>query len=189
MRKDGARTLGAASPRRSLFGMHRFAAAVALGGALAVAGCGGGSKHSPPPPPATARGSAPAAQVAVIRGWADALRLGRVRQADSLFALPAVVENGTPPLQLRSRAEIHLFDESLPCGARLVRAVAHHGYVLAQFKLTQRRGPGGGQCDGPGGEAATAFRVVGGKISEWRRIPDLSGAPTPGAPSAAAPQT
>jgi hypothetical protein len=98
------------------------------------------------------------------------------------------VENGTPPIRLRSRAAVHLFDESLPCGARLLRAVSHHGYVLAEFKLTQRSGPGGGRCDGPGDEAATAFRIVRGKISEWRRIPGLPDEPapageTPGQPS------
>jgi hypothetical protein len=116
-----------------------------------------------------------------------------VARADGLFSLPTVVQNGTPPLRLRTRAEIHLFDSSLPCGARLVRTVAHHGYVLAQFKLTERAGPGGGHCDGTGNSAATAFRIVAGKISEWRRIANLPGPggqpPPPSAPSATAPLT
>jgi hypothetical protein len=163
---------------------------IALAAVLVLAGCGGAHRSPAAPPHATAAvPQARAADLAIVRGWADALRQGHVARADSLFALPAIVANGTPPLRLRSRAEIHLFDESLPCGARLERTVLHHGYVLAQFKLTQRSGPGGGQCDGPGGQAATAFRIVAGKIREWRRIPGLPGkAAPPPASSPSAPQ-
>jgi hypothetical protein len=173
--------------------MRRSIAVAALVGVLGAAGCGGGS-HKPArraaAPPATATPSVPAraADVAVVRGWADALRRGHVARADSLFSLPALVQNGTPPLPLTTRSEVHGFDLSLPCGARLLRTVAHHGYVLAEFRLTERRGPGGGHCDGTGHSAATAFRIVGGKIREWRRIVGLPGkAPPP--PSATAPQT
>jgi hypothetical protein len=176
--------------------VRRRTAAVALIATLAAAGCGGGSGQKPSKTttsPAASGPSARAADAAVVRGWADALRLGHVAHADGLFSLPAVVENGTPPLRLRTRAEIHLFDSSLPCGARLVRTVAHHGYVLAQFKLTERAGPGGGHCDGTGHSAAAAFRIVAGKIREWRRIAALPGpggqAPPPSAPTTTAPLT
>jgi hypothetical protein len=172
--------------------MGRTLVAVALGGALALSGCGGGS-HKPArtarTSPAPAAGpAAPADQVAVVRAWADSLRNGRVTHADSLFSLPVIVSNGTPPLPLTTRSEIHGFDVSLPCGARLVRTVEHHGYILAEFKLTERLGPGGGHCDGPGASAATAFRIVHGKIREWRRIVGLPGTPPPTPPATTSPQ-
>jgi len=179
--------------------MRWIAVLAALSASLAAAGCGGGSGHGPPkttPAPAPSASSDPpaaAADAAVVRAWADALRVGHVARADGLFSLPTIIENGTPPLSFRTRAEIHLFDTSLPCGARLLRAVSHHGYVLAEFKLTQRAGPGGGHCDGTGAKASTAFRVVGGRIREWRRILGLPGpggqTPTPPPPPATAPET
>jgi hypothetical protein len=179
--------------------MGRIAVLAALIATVAAAGCGGGGGHAPakttttPSPAASADPPARPADVAIVRGWADALRAGHVARADGLFSLPTIIENGTPPLSFRTRAEIHLFDTSLPCGARLLRTVAHHGYVLAEFKLTQRAGPGGGHCDGTGARAATAFRIVAGRIREWRRIIGLPGpggqAPTPPPPPATGPET
>jgi hypothetical protein len=172
--------------------MGRTLVAVALGAALALSACGGGS-HTPAhttrtTPPAAAVPAAPAAEVAVVRAWADLLRNGHVARADSLFSVPVIVSNGTPPLPLTTRAQIHGFDVSLPCGARLLRAVEHHGYVLAEFKLTERLGPGGGHCDGPGASASAAFRIVHGKIREWRRIVGLPGTPAPPPPATTSPQ-
>ena len=163
--------------------MRRIAVA-GLIGVLGAAGCGGGSHKPAPTTQATPSLGPPAraADVAVIRRWVDALRHGDVAGADSMFSVPVVVQNGTPPLPLTTRAQIHGFDISLPCGARLVSTVSHHGYVLAAFVLTERQGPGGGHCDGPGDTAATAFRIVKGRIREWRRITGLPGQASPGAP-------
>jgi hypothetical protein len=53
--------------------------------------------------------------------------------------------------------------------------------VIAEFRLTDRKGPGAvTPCQGKGAKASTAFRVVSGKIREWRRV---SGFPDEGAPA------
>jgi hypothetical protein len=148
--------------------------AVSLLAMLGLAACGGGGGDAKPKPSPT--------PASVIRGWAEALRAGDVAKAGTYFALPAVVSNGTPPLTVRTRAELGAFDRALPCGARLLRTVGHHGYVIAEFRLVDRHGPGAiSPCPGKGAKAATAFRVVKGKIREWRRVTAFpgDGAPPP----------
>jgi hypothetical protein len=114
----------------------------------------------------------------VIRAWADTLRHGDVAKAASYFALPALVENGTPPLRLTTRAQVRAFNASLPCGARLLRVHSASRYTTAVFRLTERPGPG--RCgEGTGRTARTTFVVRNGKIREWRRVPDR---PQPNAP-------
>jgi hypothetical protein len=106
----------------------------------------------------------------VIRRWSDTLRRGDVPGAARLFAVPATVANGTPPERLRNVGEVRAFNESLPCGARLLRTRRARGYTIATFRLTDRRG---GDCgDGAGATASTAFKVRDGRIVEWLRVPD-----------------
>jgi hypothetical protein len=106
----------------------------------------------------------------VIREWAEALTAGNVAKAASYFALPATVENGTPPVRITSRAQAREFNELLPCGARLIATGRHGAYIYATFRLTNRVG---GDCGaGTGGLAATAFLIRRGKIVEWRRLPN-----------------
>ena len=135
--------------RRGLLGT------LAVAGTLACAGCGSASNAD------------------VIRGWAQALTAGNLDKAASYFAVPAVIENGTPPVRITSRREARAFNELLPCGARLVATARHGAYTFATFRLTDRVG---GDC-GPGaGElAATAFLIHDHKIVEWRRLPDPGG--------------
>ena len=140
-----------------------FLAAVVLG----AAACGGGGGH--------ATSEVPSAQ-AVIKAWADTLRSGDVNGAAGYFSVPALVQNGTPPLSLMTRAEVRAFNRSLPCGARLLRTYAAGRYTAAVFRLTERPGPG--RCgSGTGETARTAFLVRNGKIREWRRLPDPAPAP------------
>ena len=114
--------------------------------------------------------SAPSAE-SVIRDWADTLRVGDVRGAANFFALPSVVANGTEPIILRTRSDARAFNESLPCGARLLRTSSAAGYTTAVFRLTERPGPG--TCGtGTGLTARTTFVVRDGKIHEWRRVAD-----------------
>jgi hypothetical protein len=138
---------------------HGLLATFAIAGVLACAGCGA------------------APDVNVIRDWAQALTAGDLGRAASFFALPAIVENATPPVRITSRAQARAFNELLPCGARLV-ATAHHGdYIYATFRLTDRVG---GDCGaGTGGIAATAFLIRNGKIVEWRRLPNPGGEQQP----------
>lgn len=108
----------------------------------------------------------------VIRAWADTLRRGDVEGAAEYFAVPATVSNGTPPLELETRAEVEFFNRTLPCGAQVIatEAVAH-GFVIATFRLTER--PGKGRCGtGTGATARTALLVRDGHITDWLRVPD-----------------
>src|SRR4051812_9946026 len=68
---------------------------------VALAGCGssGGKDDT------TIAGGAEPANVQVIKRWADELRAGDVSAASERFALPTVIQNGTPPLQLTDRRE------------------------------------------------------------------------------------
>jgi hypothetical protein len=121
----------------------------------------------------------------VIRTWADTLRAGDVEAAARLFALPARVANGEPPLSLTTRAAVEAFNASLPCGARLVRTRRRGRYTIATFRLTER--PGGDCGAGVGDIAATAFRLRGGKIVEWLRVrtsSDPAAPPPPGSSTA-----
>src|SRR2546421_2116942 len=175
-----------------------------LGSAAAVlaAGCGGGgpkstsagttggAKTAPAQPSGpvleeTGRAAEPGA-VRVIRGWTDAQRASDVDRATSYFAVPAVVENGTAPERLPSRAAVRAFNAALPCGAVLLRtsAATQPGFTVATFRLVDRPGQ---RCDGTGNQARTAFGVRAGKIRAWVRISDRpqsggSPAPQPGAP-------
>jgi hypothetical protein len=163
---------------------------------LALAGCGDGGggdpnpdrfdlttpRQEPVPEGAGEAGGgesrpAPRRQVAVIRGWADALRGGDVARANTYFRVPSRVSNGGPPFELRSKAAVDLFNRTLPCGARLVSAeLRPDGFVLATFRLTER--PGRGECGTGTGELAwTLFDVERGKIVQWLRAVD------PGEPS------
>ncbi len=109
------------------------------------------------------------------------MREGDIEGAAEYFELPSVAQNGTPPLPLETRDEVIAFNEALPCGAELVEAVDHAGFVIATFELTER--PGEGECGpGAGEEAKTAFQIEDGKITEWRRVPDEGIEPAPEGP-------
>jgi hypothetical protein len=129
-------------------------------------------------PSAGAREPVTPREAMVIRGWSSTLRHGHVGRAARYFALPSIVANGTPPLSLRTRAQAEQFNRVLTCGAKVVslRRTDHHR-VLATFRLTDR--PGGDCGIGKGDLAYTAFRIRGGRITEWLRIPG----PSDGAPS------
>jgi hypothetical protein len=146
--------------------MARAIAAVAVLGLAALSGCGSSDDDT-----TTVRGGADPETVQVIRSWADELRAGNVAEASKRFALPAVVQNGTPPLRLSTRDEVEGFNRSLPCGAKLTEAVAVDRFTIATFELTERPGPG--ECgDGVGETAKTAFVVREGLITQWRRVVD-----------------
>jgi hypothetical protein len=117
-------------------------------------------------PPGTHRASRKA--VAVITGWSDQLRAGHVAKAASYFAVPVIVQNATPPIRLDTRKEVLAFNQTLPCGAHIVKTIAGSRYTVATFVLTER--PGSPGCGATGKLAATAFLLRHGKIAEWRRV-------------------
>jgi hypothetical protein len=106
--------------------------------------------------------------VAVITHWSDELRAGHIRRAASYFAIPAVVQNASPPLRLRSRKDVLEFNRELPCGVHVVKTLAGSRYTVATFVLTER--PGSRGCGATGKLVATAFLLSHGKIKEWRRV-------------------
>ena|GEM_PF-4948132 len=120
--------------------------------------------------------------VEVIKSWSDELRAGDVLAASERFAIPSVVQNGTPALVLEDRGQVQAFNRSLPCGAKLTEAISSGRFVVATFELTERPGPG--ECgDGVGETAKTAFVIHEGRITEWRRVVDThEEAPTSTAP-------
>lgn len=147
--------------------------------ALVVAGCGGSAperKAATPTP--TPVGTDP---VDVVRAWSEALRHDDIDRATSLFALPALVANGTGPYQLESRAEVGAFNEALPCGARLIRTrKVKGGRLLGTFTLTERPGAPAPCGAGPDARAGVVFKIRGGRIVEWLRAqPDAGPARTP----------
>lgn len=114
-----------------------------------------------------------------MRRWADTLRRGDVNGAAELFAVPAVVANGTRPVTLDTRGQLRIFNRSLPCGAVVLgMREAAHGFVVATFRLTERPGPG--RCgSGTGDTARVAVRVEDGLIVYWLRVSDPPARPAP----------
>jgi hypothetical protein len=146
--------------------------------ALALTGCGS-EDEGPRPPPSGVPGGADPAAVEVIDAWSSTLREGDVEGAAEFFALPSDAQNGPISIHITERADAVRFNESLPCGAVLERAIDHAGVVIATFRLTER--PGAGRCgDGTGELARTAFSIVDGEIAEWLRVPGPVEAPAPG---------
>ena len=70
------------------------------------------------------QGDADPEAAGVVEEWAKALNEGNVSRAASYFAIPSVAENGPSVIQIRYRGDALLFNESLPCGAKLLRAEA-----------------------------------------------------------------
>ncbi len=184
----------------------RFAATgAAVTAALALGACGAGSSPhattlaAPPAATLTSPSTSSAVPIPpsrghslpstaspqdVIRAWADTLRHGQIASAARFFALPSVIANGTPPIELRTRADVRVFNQTLPCGAVLIStSPGPHGLVIAKLRLTERPGPG--TCgSGVGQTAETAFRIRNGQIHEWLRLPYSPKGDTPsGTPS------
>ena len=177
--------------------MNRMRSALLLAAfALGIAACGGGDDRDTAKAPAAAEQATPTPEaeqaepeptapttetdpgdVRIVRAWADALRHGDVRVAARYFAVPSLVANGTPPIELKTRADVRFFNRTLPCGARLIGTEpAPKGFFIATFRLTER--PGEGECgSGTGATARTAFRVRDEHITDWLRVQDIDSAP------------
>ena len=142
-----------------------------------IAGCGGGGgatdttvTKAAPVPPAPQPAPKVHGDVAVIRAWADRLRNGDVEGASQLWNVPATIANGGAPEVLDSGQLVRAFNETLPCGARLISTKKDGPRIIATFKLTERTG-GSGCGNGVGHRASTSFLIRNGKIVEWLRVP------------------
>src|SRR5205809_6765787 len=109
----------------------RSAAILLASSLIALGGCGGGGSDTTIPGISGAKavpGGADPADVKVIDAWVTTLRHGDVRAAAGYFAIPSVAANPPAVIRIQSLHDAVLFNESLPCGARLVRAVdTSHG--------------------------------------------------------------
>ncbi len=134
-----------------------------------------------------------AADVAVIRGWSDALRHGDVAGAARYFQLPSELINGPDAdgrfseLPIGTERAAVAANELLPCGATLVNTDLRGRWIDALFIIGTRPGPGGGGCQGTRTTARVYFVVHAGRIVDWVRAPPqagddavLSGGPSPG---------
>ena len=170
--------------------MPRLATVLSLA-LLALAGCGGGGdgdrsadrratatasatprgapRDAPERPPS---GPVTSAEEAVIRGWADALREGDVERASSYWRPPAIAANGSEPFRLVTMRAVRSFNEGLTCGARFESAERDTVYVVATFRLTDRRDRPGACAQGVGHLARTLFLLRDGKIVQWIRAAD-----------------
>ena len=141
----------------------------------------GGAKKKAP---AARTGPVTGAEKAVIRGWADALRRGDVERAIGYWRTPAIAANGSQPFKLLTRRAVRQFNDGLACGARLESVERDEGYVLATFRLTERKDAPVSCGSGVGHRARTLFLLRGGKIVQWIRAPDpQDAADTPGGSS------
>ena len=122
--------------------------------------------------PARRTGPVTAAEKAVISGWANALRNGDVERAIGYWHTPAIAANGSQPFKLLTRRAVRQFNDGLACGARLESVERDKGYVLATFRLTERRGADVSCGSGVGNRARTLFLLRGGKIVQWIRATD-----------------
>ena len=157
--------------------------AILLLAALALTGCASTAMlpghHANSRPVGQDGPPADPAQVAVVRGWATALRAGDIRRAAGYFHLPMVFDNGQR-IQVHTLAQAEAVNVTLPCGAAVISAFREGRFIDVLFRLTARRGRGGGRhaCgSGVGETARTAFLVRDGRILAWVRAPSLPGDP------------
>src|SRR3954452_8590850 len=120
--------------------------------------------------PIRATHTASPAEVRVVRGWLDALRAGHIRAAAGYFSLPARFQNFTSIAIMKTPAQALAVNQSLPCGARFLRAGTAHGFLVYEARLTER--PGGGCGTGVGNVVRGAILIRDGKMIEWYRLPD-----------------
>ena len=153
---------------------------------IALAGCGSSTQtitgssapDSSPAPPDGGTSAADPADLKVIEDWSSKLSSGDVEGAARYFATPSTAENGPLLVKIETLEDAIAFNESLPCGAKVISARTQGSFTNATFRLSQR--PGGDCGSGAGGKASTSFQIEDGKIVDWRRVDSPPG----GAPQA-----
>jgi hypothetical protein len=139
----------------------------ALAAAIA-AGCGSGSDDPAPVPKRSANER-------LVRAWSAALARDDFREAASLFAHGALIQQSRT-FRLRTRRAALAFNLSLPCRGRVTRVKDEAGdTAVAAFRLAPRRGVPPEACDDV---VRVRFRSRGGKFVEWRQLSQP--APPPG---------
>jgi hypothetical protein len=114
----------------------------------------------------------------VLDGWSTAVRKGRLGKATEYFALPTIVAQPTTgPVEIRTRKIAERFNDSFPCGAKLVGAHADGRYIVGTFMLVEVPGR---TCTTPKSLVKVGF-VFGDKkrpnrFTEWWRVDETPGA-------------
>ncbi|HEY6891190.1 MAG TPA: hypothetical protein VI300_25520 [Solirubrobacter sp.] len=146
------------------------------------------SETATPTPDATAKPSAgkvTAAEKRIIKGWSDSLRQGRVEAASRYFQIPVLISNNTPGyIILGTQDEVMEFNRTLPCGAKLIRTRrGADGFVVGDFKLTERKNAPAPCGTGVGATASVAFEIDKGHITKWVRVVETTEQDPMGTPS------
>ncbi|MEI7625115.1 MAG: hypothetical protein WCK06_03110 [Actinomycetota bacterium] len=162
---------------------RRLLAPALIAASLGFAACGGsgtagGASATSITDQSVAANRVGQADMAVIRGWAAALRAGNIGSAAAFWGLPAIVQNGgTEAFELSTINEVKLFQLTLPCGARVLAAIRLDGYINVAFRLVDRLGANADCGRGVGQRAYLALRIDKAKIVEWRRINEITEVP------------
>jgi hypothetical protein len=144
---------------------------------LGLGACGKSSLNTSSTHARSAQGpGVPASAVAVIEGWANALRAGRTKRAAAYWAHPSEMVNGPDEsgrltlIRIRSEHDALVADETLSCGATLHATARSGKYVRAIFLLGSRSGAGASKsaCSGPAG---VDFLIRDRHIVRWLRAP------------------
>lgn len=114
----------------------------------------------------------------ILNGWAKAVREGRLADATNYFALPAIVSQpATGPVEIRTRAIAEKFNDSFPCGAKLVAAKPSGRYIVGTFRLFAVPGR---TCTTPKALVKVGFvfgdRKRPNRFTEWWRVDETPGA-------------
>lgn len=139
--------------------------------ALLLAACGGGHhKQAASTPSAPRTIPVRPGDERVIRGWNKAENAGDYERAASYFARGAFVIQSYI-LQLQNQRVAVDWNSSLPCRADITFIQGEEATTLVSFKLRQGRT---GQCK-EGGTAQVRFTIRGGRIQQWRQLPEQTG--------------
>jgi hypothetical protein len=109
----------------------------------------------------------PPSPPAIVRAWSRDLNANDNKAAAALFVRGARVIQPGVDVRLTPRLAL-AFNESLPCGGKIVHMTRHGERVVATFLLTERPKH---RCDAPGQKAAAVFVVRNGLIVRWEQIP------------------
>ena len=108
----------------------------------------------------------PPSPPAIVRAWSRHLNANDNKGAAALFAPGARLIQGVD-VRLTPRLAL-AWNQSLPCGGKIIDLTRHGDRVRATFLLTERPKH---TCDGPGQKAAAVFIVKNGKIVFWEQVP------------------
>jgi limonene-1,2-epoxide hydrolase len=111
----------------------------------------------------------------VVRAWSAALNANDNARAAALFAPNARVVQPGIDVPLTSHKLALAFNESLPCGGKIVAIAVAGNRATATFVLSERPKH---RCDAPGTKAAALFVVRAGKIVRWQQVAVPDGGPT-----------